>query len=92
MLKDLEALVDDRPAALVTLLDGEHAGAKLYVDGEGETGGLAVTPLLDANASREARGLIGEGRSTTRATSARTAPRWAAACASTSPSTPSRRG
>src|SRR5918911_1744635 len=48
VLKDLEALVDERPAALVTLLDGENAGAKLYVDAEGETGGAGVSPPLDA--------------------------------------------
>src|SRR4051794_11258032 len=66
VLKDLEALVEERPAALVTLLDGDHAGAKLYVDAEGETGGLGVSALLDANASREGRGLMGEGRSSLR--------------------------
>jgi xanthine dehydrogenase accessory factor len=65
-LRDLEAIVDERPAALVTLLDGERAGAKVYVDAEGETGGLGVRPLLDANASREARGLLAEGRSSLR--------------------------
>jgi xanthine dehydrogenase accessory factor len=65
-LRDLEALVEDRPAALVTLLDGECAGAKLYVDAEGEVGGLGVTGLLDGNASREARGLLAEGRSSLR--------------------------
>src|SRR4051795_1796745 len=65
-LHDLEALVEDRPAALVTLLDGERAGAKLYVDAEGEVGGLSVTDLLDGNASREARGLRAEGRSSLR--------------------------
>ena len=37
-LLDLEAIVDDRPAALITLIDGEHAGAKLFVDDEGATG------------------------------------------------------
>src|SRR6185295_8763019 len=31
-LQALDALVESRPAALATLLDGEHAGAKLYVD------------------------------------------------------------
>src|SRR3954462_2392122 len=31
VLKDLEALVEDRPAALVPLLAGENAGAKLSV-------------------------------------------------------------
>src|SRR3954451_21597106 len=58
VLKDLEALMAERRAALVTLLDSDTAGAKLYVDTEGEAGGLALGPLLDANASREGRGLI----------------------------------
>src|SRR3954451_17909019 len=66
VVKDLEALIDDRPAALVTLLDGERAGSKLYVDADGSTGGLEVTPLLDGNAGREAQGLIAEGRSSLR--------------------------
>src|SRR4051794_5945420 len=65
-LKDLEAILEDRPAALVTLIDGEHAGAKLYVDAEGVTGGLGVSGLLDSNAGREARGLLQEGRSSLR--------------------------
>jgi xanthine dehydrogenase accessory factor len=66
VLRDLDALVDERPAALVTLLDGEQAGGKLYVDAEGYTGGLEVGELLDANAEREARGLLAEGRSSLR--------------------------
>src|SRR3954468_19151381 len=57
VLRDLEALVEDRPAALVTLLDGPQAGNKLYVDDEGAAGSLGVTPLLDGNAGREAHGL-----------------------------------
>jgi xanthine dehydrogenase accessory factor len=65
-LLDLEAIVEDRPAALITLLDGEHAGAKLFVDDEGATGSLGVGRLLDANAEREGRGLLHEGRSSLR--------------------------
>ena len=65
-VRDLEALVDDRPAALITLLDGQHAGSKLYVDGDGFVGSLSVADLLDANAEREARGLLAEGRSSLR--------------------------
>ena len=64
-LLDLEAIVEDRPAALITLLDGERAGAKLYVDDEGSTGSLG-TELLDGNAEREGRGLLHEGRSSLR--------------------------
>jgi xanthine dehydrogenase accessory factor len=66
VLKDLEALIEERPAALVTLLDGEQAGSKLYVDHEGAVGSLGVSPLLDGNAGREAQGLIAEGRSSLR--------------------------
>ena len=66
VLRDLEATVEHRPAALVTLLDGEHAGAKLYVDADGSTGSLRNGELLDKNAEREARGLLAEGRSSMR--------------------------
>ena len=34
VLLDLEATIEHRPAALVTLIDGERAGAKLFVDAE----------------------------------------------------------
>jgi xanthine dehydrogenase accessory factor len=66
VLRDLEALVEDRPAALVTLLDGPQAGSKLYVDDDGAVGSLGVSPLLDGNAGREAHGLLDEGRSSLR--------------------------
>src|SRR3954467_9387344 len=66
VLRDLAALVEDRPAALVTLLDGPQAGSKLYVDDDGAVGSLGVSPLLDGNAGREAHGLLGEGRSSLR--------------------------
>jgi xanthine dehydrogenase accessory factor len=66
VLLDLEATVEHRPAALVTLLDGEHAGAKLFVDADGTTGTLRHGELLDKNARREAQGLLQEGRSSMR--------------------------
>ena len=66
-LAGLAAIRDDRPAAIATLLDGEQAGAKLYVDAEGATGTLAGPALLDSNAAQEARGLMLQGRSTVRA-------------------------
>jgi xanthine dehydrogenase accessory factor len=66
VLRDLEATIDHRPAALVTLIDGEQAGAKLYVDADGTTGSLHGGELLDKNAGREARGLLAEGRSSMR--------------------------
>jgi xanthine dehydrogenase accessory factor len=65
-LLDLEATIEHRPAALVTLLDGERAGAKLYVDAERCVGTLAHGELLDKNARREAQGLLQEGRSSMR--------------------------
>jgi xanthine dehydrogenase accessory factor len=66
VLLDLEATIEDRPAALVTLIDGECAGAKLYVDPSGTTGSLGCGELLDKNARREAQGLLAEGRSSMR--------------------------
>jgi xanthine dehydrogenase accessory factor len=66
VLLDLEATIEHRPAALVTLIDGEHAGAKLYVDSGGTTGTLGSGELLDKNARREAQGLLAEGRSSMR--------------------------
>ena len=75
-LEGLTAIREARPAALATLLDGEHAGAKLYVDADGTAGGFAGAELLERRS----------------APTARTAPRWAAACVSTLPRSPSRRG
>jgi xanthine dehydrogenase accessory factor len=66
VLRDLEATIEHRPAALVTLIDGEQAGAKLFVDANGTVGSLGSGELLDKNAGREARGLLGEGRSSMR--------------------------
>jgi xanthine dehydrogenase accessory factor len=66
VLLDLEATIEHRPAALVTLLDGEQAGAKLFVDENGTTGSLNTGELLDKNARREAQGLLAEGRSSMR--------------------------
>src|SRR3954467_8360505 len=66
VLCDLEATIEHRPAALVTLIDGEQAGAKLFVDAGGTIGSLNCGELLDKNAGREARGLLAEGRSSMR--------------------------
>jgi xanthine dehydrogenase accessory factor len=66
VLLDLEAKIEHRPAALVTLIDGEEAGAKLYVDDERCVGTLRQGELLDKNARREAQGLLQEGRSSMR--------------------------
>src|SRR3954451_14468167 len=62
----LEAVLEERPAAVATLLDGEHAGGKLYVDGEHHVGSLGGPSLLEKNVEREARGLIQQGRTTIR--------------------------
>ena len=62
----LEAFAAGRPSAVATLLDGENAGAKLYVDGERRVGGLGGPELLDANVEREARGLVAHGRTAVR--------------------------
>ena len=66
LLEGLAAVRDERPAALLTLLDGERAGAKLYVDASGSAGTLGGPALLDSNAAQEARGLTIQGRSTVR--------------------------
>jgi xanthine dehydrogenase accessory factor len=62
----LEAVLDERPAAVATLLDGDQAGRKLFVDGERHVGSLGGPSLLEQNVEREARGLIQQGRTTIR--------------------------
>ena len=66
VLADLQATIDHTPAGLVTLLDGDNAGAKLFVDAERTIGSLGQGELLDKNATREAQGLLDEGRSSLR--------------------------
>jgi xanthine dehydrogenase accessory factor len=66
-----EAVAEGRPAALATLLDGEHAGAKMAVLEDRVVGGLGVTDLLDASVEREARGFVDEGVSAVRRYSAK---------------------
>jgi xanthine dehydrogenase accessory factor len=66
MIRGLEALLEERPSAVATLLDGSHAGSKLYVDRSDRVGSLGASELLDANVEREARGLMSHGRSTIR--------------------------
>jgi xanthine dehydrogenase accessory factor len=62
----LEAVLEERPAAVATLLDGDRAGGKLYVDAEHHVGSLGGPSLLEKNVEREARGLIQQGRTTIR--------------------------
>lgn len=66
-LAGLAAIRDEHPAAVATLMDGEFAGRKLYVDATSTVGSLGVTALLDRNVTQEARGLAVQGRSTVRA-------------------------
>ncbi len=61
-LRGLEALVADRPSAVATLLDGEHAGEKIYVDADERAGSFGGPELLDVNVEREARGLVAHGQ------------------------------
>ena len=56
----LSAAVEERPAAVATLLDGEDAGARLAViDGE-TVGGLGLE-FLDKTVNRETRGMLEQG-------------------------------
>jgi xanthine dehydrogenase accessory factor len=64
-LRGLDSLVQERPSAVATLLDGPGAGSKLYVDESTSAGSLGGR-LLDANVEREARGLVSHGRTTVR--------------------------
>jgi len=59
-------LAAGRPAALATLLEGEHAGAKLAVLADRVVGDLGVTDLLDRSVARDARGFLDEGVSRVR--------------------------
>jgi xanthine dehydrogenase accessory factor len=65
-IRGLEALRDEHPAAVATLLDGERAGRKLFVDAETRVGELGGPRLPEANVEREARGLVVQGQSTVR--------------------------
>jgi xanthine dehydrogenase accessory factor len=67
VLEGLAAIREERPAALATVLDGEHAGRKLYVDAGRTVGTLGGPGLLEGNVAQEARGLTVQGRSTIRA-------------------------
>ena len=66
VLRGLDALAEDHPGAVATVLDGPAAGATLFVDAGGATGTLGGPDLLDANVEREARGLLAHGRSDVR--------------------------
>ncbi len=62
----LRAHAQGHPVAIATLLDGQTAGARLaIIDGE-PVGGLSHSALLDRNVTREAQGLLEEGKTTVR--------------------------
>lgn len=65
-----DALSVGRPIALVTLLDGEGAGAKLAVGEHGAVGRLGEIDLLQASVTRDALGYLDQGVSTVRRYSA----------------------
>jgi xanthine dehydrogenase accessory factor len=67
VLAGLAAVIEERPAAVATMLDGAQAGSKLFVDAAASIGTLGGPALLDSNAAQEARGLTIQGRSTVRA-------------------------
>jgi len=55
------AVADDRPAGLVTLVDGPSAGATLAVTANGPVGGLGVGAQVDRSAAGDAAALIEQG-------------------------------
>jgi xanthine dehydrogenase accessory factor len=65
-LAALSAHLDGRPSAVATLLEGEHAGARLAVVDDEPVGSLGPLALLDRNVAREAAGLMEEGKTTIR--------------------------
>jgi xanthine dehydrogenase accessory factor len=65
-LMALRARDDGRAVAIATLLNGDHAGARLAVIDDEIVGSLGGTELLDHNVAREARGLLEEGKTTLR--------------------------
>ena len=54
------------PAALATLLDGPHAGAKVAVLEDRAVGSFGLGEAFDRTAARDARGLLAQGLSTLR--------------------------
>jgi xanthine dehydrogenase accessory factor len=61
-----QAVDEQRPVALATLLDGKQAGRKIAVTPDHTTGSFGVSDLLDDNVVRDARGFLDEGRSAIR--------------------------
>ena len=65
-LAALQARARGDAVGVATLLDGPSAGARLAVRDEGAAGTLGASALLDRNVTREARGLLDEGKTTIR--------------------------
>lgn len=62
----LAAVLEGRPAAIATLLDGEGAGRRMYlVDGH-VRGSFGVTELLDRAVANEMEGMLAQGRTAVR--------------------------
>ena len=62
----VQAVGEGRDAALVTLLDGEHAGRKLAVVEGRRVGGFGLDERLDAAVERDALGCMAHGASVIR--------------------------
>jgi len=57
----LAAVVEGRPAAVATLLDGPSAGARMAMADGKTAGGLGVSELLDRSVERDLRGMLDQG-------------------------------
>ena len=56
------AIVDERPVALATVIEGQNCGAKLVVEPDGDVFGTLGHPELDRIVSRDAVGELAAGR------------------------------
>ena len=61
-----EAIAEDRPAAVATILDGEGTGAQLAVVDGRKVGTLGLGERFDRSVERMAAGCLAHGRSATR--------------------------
>jgi xanthine dehydrogenase accessory factor len=61
LLAAFAAVAEGRPAAIATLLDGEHAGAKLAIVDDEPLGTLHAEGLLDHSVARDAAGMLDQG-------------------------------
>ncbi len=55
VLAGLAAMIDERPAAVATLLDGPHAGSKLFVDAGSARSGRSAGPPCSTPTPRRRR-------------------------------------